>query len=128
MEDIDNVIKLIKQSESSATAKTSLIEKYNLSEAQAKAILDMKLARLAKLEKVQINNEKEELVAEFNRLALILKDPTDELRKIFIEIKNKYGDERRTVITQIEATPKEDEEIAEGTHRFRQASDSQRVA
>ena len=73
----------------------------------------MKLARLAKLEKVQINTEKEELVAEFNRLALILKDPTDELRKIFIEIKNKYGDERRTVITQIEATPKEDEEIAE---------------
>ena len=84
MEDIDNVIKLIKQSESSATAKTSLVEKYNLSEAQAKAILDMKLARLAKLEKVQINTEKEELVAEFNRLALILKDPTDELRKIFI--------------------------------------------
>lgn len=113
LEDIDNVIKLIKQSESSAAAKTSLMEKYNLSEAQAKAILDMKLARLAKLEKVQINTDKEELVAEFNRLALILKDPTDELRKIFTEIKNKYGDERRTVITQIEATPKEEEEIAE---------------
>ena len=113
LEDIDNVIKLIKQSESSAIAKTFLMEKYNLSESQSKAILDMKLARLAKLEKVQINTEKEELVAEFNRLALILKDPTDELRKIFTEIKNKYGDARRTTITQIEATPKEEEEIAE---------------
>ena len=64
LEDIDNVIALIKKSESAAAAKVNLINQYNLSEAQAKAILDMKLAKLAKLEKVEIQEEKNNLVKE----------------------------------------------------------------
>ena len=54
LEDIDNVIKLIKSSESAATAKTSLMAAYKLNEEQAKAILDMKLSKLAKLEKIEL--------------------------------------------------------------------------
>ena len=110
LEDIDNVITLIKKSENAAAAKVSLMSVYNLSEAQAKAILDMKLSRLAKLEKIEIQKEKEELEKEFERLSLILKDPSDELMKIFDEIKTKYGDNRKTTITQV-STTKEEKEI-----------------
>ena len=110
LEDIDNVITLIKKSENAAAAKVSLMSAYNLSEAQAKAILDMKLSRLAKLEKIEIQKEKEELEKEFERLSLILKDPSDELMKIFNEIKTKYGDDRKTTITQV-STTKEEKEI-----------------
>lgn len=110
LEDIDNVISLIKNSASAADAKTKLIEKYNFSESQAKAILDMKLSKLAKLESVEIQQEKNQLVAEFERLSLILKNPIPELSNIFKEIKTSYGDPRRTTITQI-ATSKEEKEI-----------------
>ena len=53
LEDIDNIISLIKASDSSADAERKMIAKYNLSARQAKAITDMKLGRLAKLEKVE---------------------------------------------------------------------------
>ena len=57
LEDIDNIIELIKKSDNSINAKNALIEKYQFTENQAKAILDMKLSRLAKLEKVELNEE-----------------------------------------------------------------------
>lgn len=110
LEDIDNIISLIKKSESAAAAKMSLIEKYGFSDVQAKAILDMKLSKLAKLEKVEIENEKAKLVSELERLQGILQNPIPELIKIFTSIKNNYGDDRRTKITQISLT-KEDKEI-----------------
>lgn len=110
LEDIDNVIALIKKSESAAAAKLALMEKYNMSEAQAKAILDMKLAKLAKLEKVEIQNEKASLEEELIRLKAIIENPTPELLKVFNEIKKTYGDARRTTITQV-ATTKEEKEI-----------------
>jgi DNA gyrase subunit A len=110
LEDIDNVIALIKKSDSAATAKIALIEQYNLSETQAKAILDMKLSKLAKLEKVEIQKEKEEMAAEANHLTLILSNPIPELHNIFNEIKNTYGDARRSTITQVAVT-KEEKEI-----------------
>ena len=110
LENIDNVIALIKASESAAAAKTSLMAKYNLSEAQAKAILDMKLAKLAKLEKVEIENEKKELESELARLNAIISNPIPELINIFNYIKKTYGDVRRSTITQI-ATTKEEKEI-----------------
>ena len=110
LEDIDNVIALIKKSESAAIAKTNLMAKYNLSEVQAKAILDMKLSRLARLEKIEIENEKNEKVLESKRLEGILANPTPELKKIFEEVKNEYGDARRTTITQAAVT-KEEKEI-----------------
>lgn len=110
LEDIDNVIALIKGSESAAAAKTALMKKYNLSEVQAKAILDMKLSRLAKLEKVEIQTEKNNLVKELERLNAILENPAPEMEKLFNELKSKYGDERRTTITQVAIT-KEEKEI-----------------
>ena len=110
LEDIDNVIALIKKSESAATAKTSLMEKYHLSEAQAKAILDMKLAKLAKLEKIEIQEEKDNLVKELSRLNDILTNPIPELHKIFTSLKQTYGDERRSKIIQV-AVSKEENEI-----------------
>lgn len=110
LEDIDNVIALIKKSESAAVAKTDLMAKYSLSEAQAKAILDMKLSRLAKLEKIELQNEKNSLVDELARLNAILANPIPELKNIYTELKNTYGDARRSTITQVVST-KEEKEI-----------------
>ena len=111
LEDIDNIIKLIKSSESAAAAKMALMAKYNLSEIQAKAILDMKLSKLAKLEKIEIENEKNEKISESERLEDILKNPTPKLKETFGFIKKTYGDSRRTTITQIAAESKEEKEI-----------------
>ena len=110
LEDIDNIITLIKKSASAAAAKTALMEKYNLSEVQAKAILDMKLSKLAKLESVEIQNEKKELLEKFDSLSQILKNPVPEMINIFTDLKNTYGDARRTTITQVTIT-KEEKEI-----------------
>ena len=110
LEDIDNVITLIKKSESAAAAKVNLINQYNLSEAQAKAILDMKLAKLAKLEKVEIQEEKNNLVKELDHLNNILANPIPEMKNIYTEIEKNYGDERRSTITQVAIT-KEEKEI-----------------
>ena len=111
LEDIDNVIKLIKESESAATAKLSLMAKYFLSEIQAKAILDMKLSKLAKLEKIEIEDEKKDLVNKADELSQILKNPVPKLIEIFTDVKNRYGDNRRTTITQIATETKEEKEI-----------------
>ena len=110
LEDIDNVIALIKKSESAAAAKVNLINQYNLSEAQVKAILDMKLAKLAKLEKVEIQEEKNNLVKELDHLNNILANPIPEMKNIYTEIEKNYGDERRSTITQVAIT-KEEKEI-----------------
>lgn len=109
LEDIDNVIALIKKSESSSIAKISLMAKYNLSEIQAKAILDMRLSKLAKLEKIEIKKEKDSLVIELDRLNNILSNPIPTLIQYFIELKEKFGDERRSKITQVAITPEEKE-------------------
>ena len=110
LEDIDNVIAMIKSSESAAAAKERLMAAYNLTEVQAKAILDMKLAKLAKLEKVEIQKEKAELETELNRLKAIIANPIPTLIEIFEGLKKAYGDERRSTITQV-ATTKEEKEI-----------------
>ena len=110
LEDIDNVIALIRSSESAAAAKVALMNKYNLSEVQAKAILDMKLAKLAKLEKVEIQNEKTELEQELVRLNAIIANPIPTLIAGFKEIKTTYGDARRCKIIQVAST-KEEKEI-----------------
>ena len=110
LEDIDNVIALIKKSESAAAAKINLMAKYSLSEAQAKAILDMKLSKLSKLEKIEIEKERNDKIAESERLENILKNPTPTLVEGFKELKKTYGDARRTTITQAAVT-KEEKEI-----------------
>ena len=110
LEDIDNVIALIKKSESAAVARVALMEKYGLSEVQAKAILDMKLSKLAHMEKIELQNEKADLTGEADRLSNILANPVPELTRIFTEMKDTYGDARRTTITQVAST-KEEKEI-----------------
>lgn len=105
LEDIDNVIQIIKKSESSAAAKKNLIEKYSLSEIQAKAILDIKLSRLAKLERLELENEKKELVEKISDLEdILIKDSrqTALLKERLSEIVSLYGDDRRTTLAQID--------------------------
>ena len=111
LEDIDNIIAMIKASDSAATAKEQLMTAYNLNEAQAKAILDMKLSRLAKLEKVEVQNEKKELIELIEGLNSILQDIQGELVRRLKALVDKYGDARRTEITQIADTTKEEKEI-----------------
>ena len=113
LEDIDNIIALIKKSASAADAKTALMDKYKFSEEQAKAILAMRLSSLANLEKVELQNEKAELEKTISELTALIE--TEELQKA--ELKNrlanivkKYGDKRRTELTQI-TVPKEEKEI-----------------
>lgn len=99
--DIDEVIRIIRQAESSEVAKTQLMERYNLSELQATAILDMRLRRLAQLESAKIQAEYDELQILINSLLEILGDEAKLLNVIkteLLEIKDKYDDPRRTSI------------------------------
>lgn len=112
LDNIDSIIELIKKSESSATAKASLMSVYSFSEEQAKAILDMKLSRLAKLEKVELEEEKKKLNALIADLLRILENPTDEVIKRLREIVATFGDERRTEITQIAKETSEEKKLA----------------
>lgn len=104
---IDDIIATIKTSENSTKAKESLIIKFGFTEAQAKAILDMKLSRLAKLEKEELETEKTELEVLLEKLKAIVQAPAVELRKRLETLVNKYGDDRRTELIQITETPKE---------------------
>lgn len=110
---IDEIIKLIKESDSSANAKDNLMNQYGFSDAQAKAILDMKLSRLAKLEKIEIENGIKELTKERDLLFSILnnknvaKETLIEKLKKFRDI---FSDNRISKITQLNIA-KEDKEI-----------------
>ena len=115
LEDIDNIIALIKASESAAAAKINLIAKYNFTENQAKAILAMRLSSLAKLEKVELEKEKAELKNKIDDLIDILanKDRQKSILKMKLnDLVAKFADARRTELIQIEVT-KEEKEKAE---------------
>lgn len=109
LEDIDNIIALIKASKSAADARVQLCAKYKFTEPQAQAITDMKLGKLANLEKVELNEEIEGLKAEIKHFNAVLANPLDELKVRLKAIVSKYGDARRTELTQI-AEPKDSEE------------------
>ena len=115
LEDIDNVIALIKKSSDSTKAKEALIAKYSLSEIQAKSILAMRLSSLAHMEKVELENEKKELVDKIADIKDVLTNHARQLSMIkdnLSAIVNKYGDNRRTELAQISVKP-EEKEIAE---------------
>ena len=99
LENIDDVINLIKKSKDASVAREGLINKYKLSEIQAQAILDMRLQKLTSLETSKINQEYSELVKLIAKLKAIL-DDEKEIYKIIKnelnEIVSKYSDERRT--------------------------------
>jgi len=115
LEDIDNIIALIKGSENAAAAKENLIKKYQFTENQAKAILAMRLSSLAKLEKVELEQEAKELENKIQDLKDILANENrqkDILKSRLADLVKKYGDARRTELTQIDVKP-EEREIAE---------------
>jgi len=101
LQDIDNVIALIKLSKSPEIAKHNLITKYSLSEEQSLAILDTKLQRLTSLEQDKIQSEYDELIKLIKGLTEILNDSKkiyDIIKDELEEIRKKYGDARKTVI------------------------------
>lgn len=110
---IDDVVALIRNSESAAKAKIGLMETYGLDDEQAKAILDMKLQRLANLEAIKVNKEFEENAAEIDRLGNIL-GSQEEINKLLIaalrEVSAKFGDARRTQLMNLSEQVEEIEE------------------
>lgn len=114
---IDEVVHIIKSSTSSVTAAAALKERFLLDDAQTKAILDMKLSRLAHLEVKKLTDEKEELERSAAHISQILSDVNlfnQELINGWREVSQKFGDERRTRILNI---AKENEEPRE-THEL----------
>ncbi|MDG1158293.1 MAG: DNA gyrase subunit A [Flavobacteriales bacterium] len=101
LDNIDEVIKLIRASKTPEEARNGLMDRFELSELQARAILDMRLQKLTGLERDKLREEFEELMALINRLEEILakKELRMEIIKDeLIEIRDKYGDERRSNI------------------------------
>ncbi|MFM0773313.1 DNA gyrase subunit A [Streptococcus suis] len=118
LDHIDEVIRTIRNSETDAIAQAELMEKFDLSERQSQAILDMRLRRLTGLERDKIQSEYDELVALIADLADILAKPErvvqiikDELE----EVKRKYADPRRTELMVGEVLSLEDEDLIEET-------------
>ena len=110
LEDIDNIIALIKKSENATAAKENLIKKYQFTENQAKAILAMKLSSLAKLEKVELEKEAEDLKNKIFMLNQILDSRDEQIGILKVRLQglvNKYGDARRTELTNIEVKPED---------------------
>jgi len=115
LQDIDTIIAFIKKSASSAAAKDGLVSEFGFTEPQAKSIVAMRLGSLAKLEGVELNDEKAKLNKTINDLNKILGSETEQLNVILgrlDDLVKKYGDARRTELAQIEV-PKEEKEIAE---------------
>ena len=108
LEDIDNIITLIKKSESSVKAKENLVSTYDFSMAQAEAIVNMKLGKLAGLEKIELQNEKASLEQDVVNCMAIITNPLDELRTLLKTLVSQYGDARRTELMQL-IEDKEDE-------------------
>lgn len=101
---IDEVIRLIKASSDSKTAKSALIEQFELSEEQAKEILDMRLSRLSALEREKIETERAELETKITWLKEILASEArifGVIKEELIELKEKYGGARRTEIEEM---------------------------
>ncbi|WP_316811895.1 DNA gyrase subunit A [Pedobacter heparinus] len=101
LDHLDEVIKLIRNSDTPEDARTGLMEKFGLSDIQARAILDMTLRRLTGLERDKIKDEYNELMKTIEYLQSILDDEGKRMEIIkdeLVEMRDKYGDERRTTI------------------------------
>ena len=101
LDNIDEVIHIIRNSQTTQIAKERLMERFALSDAQSQAIVDMRLKALTGLEREKIENEYAELMAQIGRLKAILADRKlllGVIKEEILVISNKYGDERRTSI------------------------------
>lgn len=116
LDHIDEIIKLIRSSESDDVAKAGLIEKFSLSDRQAQAILDMRLRRLTGLERDKIEKEYQELLALIADLADILANHhriVEIIKTELQEIEDKFNDPRRTELLVGEVLSLEDEDLIE---------------
>ncbi len=114
LDHIDEIIKLIRGSKSDEIAMNGLMTKFELTEKQAQAILEMKLRRLTGLERDKIENELKELLEEIERLKGILASEAkvlDIIKEEMLEIKAKFADERRTNIDMTAIEYIEDESL-----------------
>ena len=114
LDNIDEIIQLIKAANSDDEARSGLMSKFGLSEVQANAILEMKLRRLTGLEREKIENELADLLKLIGELRLILSSDEKILEVIkneLLEIKDKYVDERRTAIDMTAIEYIEDESL-----------------
>ena len=114
LDNLDTVITIIRQSQSAEAALVNLMQQFSLSEEQGKAILDMRLARLAALERSKVEEELRDVLKHIDYYNMLLAD-INEIRKLIkadlVELKEKYGDERRTDIVEGEAGEFKDEDL-----------------
>ena len=111
---LDRVIETIRNSESAEVARTQLVEQFNLSLVQAQAILDLQLRRLAALERQKIEDEYQEVMGRIAYLEDLLAHPHKIralIREDIVELKEKYGDERRTSIVHHASGDFSDEDL-----------------
>ena len=114
LDNIDEVIKIIKEAETDVIAREKLIQRFGFDEIQANAILELKLRRLTGLERDKIENELADLIEQIKELKEILASEQkvlDIIKKELIEIKAKYADERRTNIDMTAIDYIEDESL-----------------
>ena len=118
LDHIDEVIRIIRNSQTDAEAQAELMSKFKLSERQSQAILDMRLRRLTGLERDKIQSEYDDLVALIADLADILTKPervATIIKEELEEVKRKFGDPRRTELMVGEVLSLEDEDLIEET-------------
>ena len=116
LDHIDEVIRIIRASETDAEAQVELMSKFKLSERQSQAILDMRLRRLTGLERDKIQSEYDDLLALIADLADILAKPervSQIIKDELDEVKRKFGDQRRTELMVGEVLSLEDEDLIE---------------
>ena len=116
LDHIDEVIRIIRASETDAEAQAELMSKFKLSERQSQAILDMRLRRLTGLERDKIQSEYDDLLALISDLADILAKPervSQIIKDELDEVKRKFGDKRRTELMVGEVLSLEDEDLIE---------------
>ena len=114
LDNIDEVIKIIKEAESDVVAKEKLISRFSFSQVQADNILELKLRRLTGLERSKIEAELQDLLKLIEELKTILSSDANVLavvRKELLEVKNKFGDERKTSIDMTAIDYIEDESL-----------------
>lgn len=114
LDNIDEVIKIIKEAESDVVAKEKLISRFGFSQIQADNILELKLRRLTGLERSKIEAELQDLLKLIEELKTILSSDANVLavvRKELLEVKNKFGDERKTSIDMTAIDYIEDESL-----------------